>query len=218
MEHSEAGSSSAVIVGDNGLAPKFRDKWPRVTFVTVETPFVYGAAINQCAATVPDSDLLIIGDDAEIMTPDWLTKCEQLSAGWPSEYGLLNLSEPSTSELYGASGAPFESESLVAFVATLIPRGAWNEIGAMDLRYTGYGYDDFDYCVRLLHAGYRLGITDAATIKHVGSATYGSDIRELTTRNMELFSRKWQTNVPLGFPSAKPHFRRQECDCASISS
>lgn len=191
MESSEQGSSSSVITIDL-------------------RPFVYSSAINALAQRAGSSDILIMGDDTRVVSQRWLARCSELLADWPAGYGLINLCEI---DIEGIQ----ESRTTFAFVATLIPRKIWRQIGQMDESYTGYGWDDTDYCVRVLHAGLRIGITGTARIKHAGSGTYGKipGIEAMTTHNRERFSEKWGVPVEQGFLPSLPHIERRGCACTN---
>lgn len=219
MEACEKGSVRSVIVGDNGLSRSFRRLWPTATYLTIHTPFIYSQAINSLASRHPQSDLLILGDDSQLLTAGWLTRCEQQFHNWPRAYGLLNLSEPSTSSIYQhhtSSGYldPIPTTTLVAFVGTLIPRRVWRLVGQMDARFVGYGYDDFDWQIRLLHYGLSIGISSAAIFRHLGSGTYSNDrsIQVSTNLNLDLFFEKHGFR-PEGFAFSSPHLNYQECNC-----
>jgi SAM-dependent methyltransferase len=219
MEASEPGSSGRVLVGDNGISGALKARWPQVTFVPVPRPFVFAKAINACArAAEADGvvDLLVLNDDTLVATPHWVTMIEQLLAAQPDAaasdhgYGLVSL------EIDGGVGnedqkargrAPLEIEETkktVCFVAGVVPGWAWARIGPLDERYTGYGFDDDDYCKRLWDAGLRTGVTGAATVKH-GAAGYphsSTFARELGaaewTRRYELNGRIFQAKWGLG--------------------
>lgn len=224
LEVSEAGSSGRVIVGDNGLSPACRARWPLLDYVSVPSdPYVMSTAINRCVArTRHDEDLLMLGDDIEMLTPSWLSRVERLLAEWPAEYGLASLAEPSTLSTLGALDVR-ESPVSIAFVCTVIPRATWNVIGPMDERYTGYGYDDIDYDMRVLHHGLKLGVTGAAVIKHEGTVGYrrrlGSweAVNEHCLTSYRLFHLKWGLPMPpvpeIRLIPVGPHFKRQGCPC-----
>lgn len=229
MERMQRGSTSAVIVGDNGLSEKFLDRWPFPRYVGVPRKhFCWADAINRCAqgAGVKD-DLLILQDDTAVLTPDWLNECEELLAAWPKEYGLLDLSQTTTARAYGREASkadPIEAPTTIAFTGATIPRHIWDEIGPLDDRFTGYGHDDSDYCLRLLHAGYKIGITGAAMIEHKHKGTEGfrrklgvEGINKQAVVNYDLFHAKWGLLRPetmeMKFLQAAPHFLRQGCAC-----
>lgn len=211
MERCQHRSTHHVIVGDNGLSASFRRTWPVPVYVEVARPFVFSAAINRLALCSGNDDLLIMGDDTTMLTPNWYDRCARIVASMAEgrEYGMLNLLDQPDTGVH-----PW---TLLAFVGTLIRRATWNEIGPMDERFTGYGYDDFDYQLRLLHAGYTTGTVGSVLIRHRGSQTYGGSAKReaLTELNRKLFAKKWGWEPEEGFPPAAPHFKRKECICTN---
>jgi hypothetical protein len=225
LEHSEAGSTSRCIIGDNGLTADFRARWPLPVYVQVpHDPFIHAVAINACiAASAPGDDLIVLGDDTEMITPCWLTECERLLSAWPSDFGLLNLSEPTTEQTYGTSSPLIHAHTTLAWMATLVPRRVWDQIGEWDERFAGYGFDDTDYCLRLLHAGYKLGVTNVARVLHKGTVSYQEifggwgGVQQRAFLNYRLFYDKWTLPEPstprIEFFQCAEHFNRDSCRC-----
>jgi hypothetical protein len=229
MENSEPGSVSCVIVGDNGLPDDFKMFWSYlgVSFVPVPMPFIFSRAVNRMASVAPSAnDLLVLNDDTEILSGRWLTRVDLFMQALTRKeeyklYGLVSL------QIEGRAGNPEqtrvsgdflrETESSICFVATLIRRHVWDELGPMDERYIGYGHDDDDYCVRVWHAGYLTGVTHAAMVKHdkgPGVGTYaqvliGQDWEDQFDLNAKLFSEKWGITFPgrKGLSRADEHLR-----------
>jgi hypothetical protein len=229
MEKLERGSTAAVIIGDNGLSERFIERWPFPRYVGVPRKhFCWADAINRCAMGAGrNDDFLILQDDTAPLTPSWLARCENLLLAWPMEYGILDLCQTTTAATYGreaSASEPIETPTTIAFTGILIPRRIWNEIGPLDGRFTGYGHDDADYCLRLLHAGYKLGITGAAMIEHRHKGTVGFNrklgpdgMRQQSALNHDFFHAKWGLPRPepmeMKFLPAAPHFLRQACGC-----
>ncbi len=192
MERSQPRSTSAVVVGDNGLTERFKNTWQRATYHDLRPPFVYAYAVNALAATFRD-DILIMGDDTRVASWGWLDKVEELFARWPIEYGMLNLCERKLED-----PAPVvEAAGPLAFVATAIPRRVWRGFGGLDERFTGYGYDDIDWCVRIHRGGLRIGVSTAVMVRHAGTASYkrvygsAEAVEALKQKAHETFRNKW---------------------------
>jgi GT2 family glycosyltransferase len=157
-------------------------------------------------------DLLFLNDDVEVMTPNFLDLLEGLlEAPRSQSYGLVSL------RVVGGVGNEEQAQPLgpeeiretrraACFVAVLIRRGCWDQVGPMDERFIGYGEDDCDYTHRAHLAGWKVGITGAASVKHgmdgnPHSSSYNKDGREnkqTRTRwerqsalNVRLFVEKW---------------------------
>jgi SAM-dependent methyltransferase len=202
MELSEAASTRRAIVGDNGISSAFRDKWSGVAFVDVQTPFVFAKAINICAeAAPPENDLLVLNDDTTVQTPHWITMMEQfLASDAAKDYGLISLmiagGVGNEDQLVAAAIGPQdvrESKRTICFVAGLIPRAVWTKVGGLDERFTGYGFDDDDYCKRLRDAGFKCGVTGAATVTH-GAAGYVHSSSYARLLGQAEWDRQYQLN------------------------
>lgn len=78
----------------------------------------------------------------------------------------------------------------------------FHELGMLDESFGIGNYEDDDYCLRALRAGYRLCIAEDCFIFHYGSRTFAgmglvSDAwRELLERNEQVFAQKWRDLRP----------------------
>ena len=171
--------------------------------------------------------LLCLSDDTEIVTPNWRDECALILANWPSDYGLLNLSETTATQTYGhmpTRGEIIESPSTLAFVATLVPSSVWSRFSGLDERFVGYGMDDTDFDLRLLHAGLRIGVVGGVTIKHTGTVAYQranggwEGVQRLCGISYDRFYEKWGLAVPenreMKFFGTEEHLNRSVCGCA----
>jgi GT2 family glycosyltransferase/predicted Zn-dependent protease/2-polyprenyl-3-methyl-5-hydroxy-6-metoxy-1,4-benzoquinol methylase len=88
-----------------------------------------------------------------------------------------------------------QTDRLVGF-CLLIRGELFQAIGELDERFGDGCYEDDDYCVRALQAGYRAVISRAAFVHHFGGRTFAGrkvDFAALMARNQQLFREKWQT-------------------------
>lgn len=226
MEVMQPGSLVRVIVGDNGLSPAYRASLIArgVTIVDVPAdPFIYAQAINlMVAATLPGQDIVILEDDMEMRTPSWLARIEELLTKWPDGYCVLQLAG-SPNQWQMKSDDVVLSETTVGLGISIIPRTVWDVVGPMDERYVGYGWEDTDWCVRALHAGYTIGITGAVQVEHLKgqqgyirrAGNYGKVIDKCKT-SQALFAEKWGKDIgEIKFEPLAPHFDRR-CGCKGI--
>ena len=230
MEKSEPGSLRHVIVLDNGLSPKLIAGCPSPRYVIVPAaPFVFSEAFNTgVRAAHAKHDIVCFSDDVVIRSKGWFSALVERFDDWPDEYGLLTCAEQSTSTVYGHRLHPDEIVDLpdIALGAgILIPRRVLKQIGPWDETFVGYGFDDFDYGVRLLHAGYRLGITGAVVLDNLTQAAgwvkrLGSYEAVLAHQDINYyrFHEKWHGAIPekpwvVQRPVTNDHFRRQGCSC-----
>ncbi len=89
------------------------------------------------------------------------------------------------------------------FFCVMIPRRVWEEVGELD---EGYGigfFEDDDYTMRVLQAGYEVACAEDVFIHHHHSASFGalpqSVYDELFERNRRYFESKWDPWVPPKF-------------------
>lgn len=86
---------------------------------------------------------------------------------------------------------------MLAFFCVIMPRWVIKEIGFLDERFgVGFGDDD-DYCKRVLHAGFKLGIRLDTYIYHAHRSTFKSvyeekQIKVMQNQNMEILNLKWK--------------------------
>lgn len=76
----------------------------------------------------------------------------------------------------------------------LIKRKAWDAIGNFDERFTPGTYEDTDYSVRLLDAGYHLVLCKDCYVHHYGSRSFHHKTKkyqELLNKNSYQFAEKW---------------------------
>lgn len=181
----------------------------------VYPPFVFARSVNVAVSQLdPRADVLIVNDDAAFCSPRPIAALEALLeekvdaerrvrdlfgvVGLRVEGGVGN---PDQAAPVGAAQI-LETDKAICFVAALVPRGAWDAIGPLDERFVGYGMDDVDYCRRAIEAGYRIGVTGAAAVRHVGNpdagemhGSYSRLGRDEHTRlylvNQRLYAEKW---------------------------
>ena len=92
-------------------------------------------------------------------------------------------------------GYVVESE-LVTFFATVFQREVIENIGLLDEQFYPGSYEDDDYCVRILNAGYRIAIARDCFLHHFGSGSFSklnmTDRQNIGNVNRERFEKKWK--------------------------
>ena len=212
MEASEEGSSASVIVADNGLSPACRERWPLVAFMDYTKrhgPFVFAKAINMCAEAT-GRDLLVLNDDTRMVTPHWYTKLRvALVQEKAQPFGMLSLAidggvgNPEQRKGEYPPGYILHAYHTLCFVATVVRREVIEKVGLLDERFVDYGFDDDDYCRRVVQAGWKLGVLNAVTVQHgwgprglPHSASYArynthQEWNDKTQANRRRFVEKW---------------------------
>jgi GT2 family glycosyltransferase len=74
----------------------------------------------------------------------------------------------------------------------LIKREVLRKVGLLDERFGPGGYEDYDYCIRARHAGYKVALAEDVFLHHFGGRGYvGMDYDGLRKGNREILVRKW---------------------------
>jgi GT2 family glycosyltransferase/tetratricopeptide (TPR) repeat protein len=102
------------------------------------------------------------------------------------------------------AGEVADTDRLVGF-CLLIKREVLERVGLLDERFGTGCFEDDDYCLRAIHAGFRAVIAREAFVHHYGGRTFvgsGVDFAGLMAWNRELFRAKWERGAsgPLGLP------------------
>lgn len=197
--HPELDPARVVVVDDGARAGAEPELPPGITWVPGVRPFVYARNVNRGVRACAPFHPVILGDDGELLTPGGLDALAALLRGEPrlaavSPAVLGAVGNPAQT-LCRAAPLRFE-EHMLAFVCVMIRRSAWERVGPLDERFTGYGFDDVDYSWRLREAGLALGISSRCVVRHDGSlpSTYRTrpDFRRLNERSRELLRAKWR--------------------------
>jgi GT2 family glycosyltransferase len=80
-----------------------------------------------------------------------------------------------------------------------------DRIGGIDPIFGRWGFEDDDFCLRALRAGYQLRVARDCFIRHLGSRTArtaGLDYGALLTENWLIFKRKWGLPAELAYGSS----------------
>jgi GT2 family glycosyltransferase len=88
---------------------------------------------------------------------------------------------------YFGMGLATRTVSAVTGACLMVKRALWQEVGGFD-ETMPVAYNDVDFCLRLLHAGYRNVYTPLAELTHLESATRG---RHHPAEDERLFASRW---------------------------
>jgi GT2 family glycosyltransferase len=192
-----------IVVVDDGARESAEVELPGVTWVAGAKPFVFARNVN-LGIQACLGDVIVMNDDARLVTKFGFTSLHYAARGRP-DVGLCS------SGVKGIVGnpnqVPRELEGIhpeprtLAFICVYIPRETLLRVGALDERFTGYGFEDNDYCLRVRKEGLSLGIYDGCVVEHGEDwkkSTFRSkpDINELFARNREAYVQKWGQTDP----------------------
>ena len=204
-----------VTVADNGLSAETREKHSDVTFVKVTEPFSFARAVNEAVRwSQPHSDIVVMNDDVVVQSERFVESLEQaLALARSHGFGVIS------PIIRGGVGNPDQAKTVpqgeihltrksVCFVTAAVPREVWNELGGLDEEFLGYGFEDTDFCRRVVEAGWKLGVTGAARVEHgdgeqTHSVTFikkfgGEKFEEMFQEASNVFKKKWGDGPQLG--------------------
>jgi hypothetical protein len=147
------------------------------------------------------SDVLYCGDDTRIIEPDTIKRLQALAYS-DEKIGILS---PQIVGLCASDVLRDDGEisdlAFVGFVFVYIKREVIERIGYLDERFTGYGFEDIDYCYRARQAGFKIGMAKTISVQHgVNGKGYGSTFIRTTgepemakqdVANRRRFAEKW---------------------------
>ena len=140
--------------------------------IEVEDPFIFAKSVNTgIRASCNWDDIVILGDDGLLQTPGGFSLLAAEAETHP-EYGLISatMNNVGNRNQWPQGIGLREEPRVVCFVAVYVPRSTIDAVGLMDERFTAYGFDDDDYCLRVRRAGLKIGIHDGCYVDH-GSLT-----------------------------------------------
>jgi len=139
-----------------------------------ERPFCFARNVNLGIKAAGDQDVVILNDDAILKTPGGFAAMQKAALG-DLEFGVVSAATNNTGNTNQEQRYEFakdckgfirEEKRMVCFVAVFIPRSIIDAVGLLDESFTGYGYDDDDYCLRVRQAGLKIGIFDGCVVDH----------------------------------------------------
>ena len=172
-----------------------------------EGPFIYSRNIN-LGIKQTSGDVLLVNDDVRFVSPDTVEAMEKIFATH-ADIGILSpriIGGVGNADQSGVTEHLRYTSTRICFICSLIRRSVIDAIGLLDERFTGYGYDDDDYCRRSTDAGFKMAVTADALVKHGhGKEKWSSSFQRVKkddSINKRLYDAKWGTarrtvtNVP----------------------
>ncbi len=192
-----------VIVVDDGARKGDVAEVPGIVWVPGKKPFVFARNSNLGIRQAAPNDVILLNDDAILKTRHGFTLLAQAARQRPNmglcSAGIAGHVGNPHQKVQGAKGVRQEKRKL-AFVCIYIPRAVISELGELDERFVGYGYDDDDYCTRATRTGLSLGIFDECVVEH-GSipSTFRAkkNYPKLMNNNRRLYQEKWHDTPPM---------------------
>ena len=165
------GETSRVLVVDDGLGGNLPRR--RVAYLRGAKPFCFARNCNIGIHAAGDDDVVLLNDDALLANDQRFEggfKDLQFSTG-ADGYGIIATSTnvtgyPAQRRRTSVGASIVREVPIAAFVCVYIPRRTINAVGLLDERFTTYGGEDVDYCLRVREAGLKVGVSDFCYVDH----------------------------------------------------
>lgn len=187
-----------------------------------------GGCNQGMAVAEPGNDILLLNSDT-IVTPNWLenlqkalysaenigavscvTNCcsnfQQIQVSYSNYDELVQFAE----NFNHSNPALWEIRPRLIGFCYLIKNAAYQQVGLLDERFAPGNFEDDDYSLRLIMAGYKLLLCQDTFIHHYGSASFTKHctpeeqaektrkFNELLAANQKKISEKWQVSENYG--------------------
>lgn len=211
------------------------EKDPRIRIVTWKGGFNFSAICNTGARAAKGDHILLLNNDIEVITPDWLE--QMLMFAQREDVGAVGtmLYYPDDTIqhaglIMGIGGSAGHSHkgfrrgdygylmrltlvqdlSGVTGACCMVPRRVWDKVNGLDEGFA-VAFNDVDLCLRIRDAGYLIVWTPYAELYHYESKSRGY---EDTPEKMERFNgerdrlrSRWADVIDAGDPYYNPNLR-----------
>jgi GT2 family glycosyltransferase len=232
LEHSTYENFEIVCVFDEGTLPvilqELRDvAGDRLRLVEFKGPFDFAAKINQGVVRSEGEHVLLLNDDIEITTPDWIERMVMYSgldgvgavgarllwsdgrlqhAGVGFDDGLPgHLYYGFAGDFRGYANAVLIARNCLAVTAACLmsPKSVFEEVGGMT-KLLPDNFNDVDYCLKVHAAGHRIVYDPDTILLHFESSTREPEVK--LWEEQRLLAR-WAPYVAAD-PYGNPNLRR----------
>lgn len=241
-------SNFEVIIVENNSKSKeifayyedIQKRWDNLKVVVWENYFNYSAINNFGAKFATGEHLLLLNNDTEVISPDWIQEMLMYSqrsdvgaVGAKLYYsdntiqhaglgiGLLTLAGHlhRNFDRYhpGYMGRLSYAQDLsgVTAACVMIRKNVWEEIGGLDETFE-VAFNDVDMCMRIRKAGYLIVWTPFAELYHYESKSRGNDDTGEKRKRFEgetiRFQTRWAAELKAGDPYYNPNFSTEKED------
>lgn len=207
--HNDLGGIDFIVIDDGLNYRPTENSGLNIRYIAGRKPFCFARNVNLGIEDArQDDDIFLMNDDTFFISSDSLKTLHHAISS-RSDIGIMSpvfaRTERTRSQRLGYlsphEGVWIEETGYFTFAATYIRRSVINSVGLLDEEYTGYGYEDNDYCFRTKLEGYQLAVLPRVVMAHGddkgrSSSTYSerSDFHELLEQNRRRFIAKWSLN------------------------
>ena len=192
---------------------------PRTRVMSVAGEFNFSRIVNAAVATTNGEIVLLLNNDVEVVTPDWIDELSGLASrpdvgaagakllypdgtlqhvgivlGWGGYAGHFGRRQPAeTPGHLGRRLVPHEVSAVTA-ACLAVSRSHFDAIGGFDEGFA-VAFNDVDFCLRLRARGLRNLVTPRAVLVHHESASRGHDTGPSRARfrdERRRFGERWR--------------------------
>src|SRR3954469_10116707 len=196
-----------------GVAEDLRALGREVRLVDYQQAFNFSAVVNLGAAHAVGEQLLLLNDDTEVVTGDWLSQMIGASGDGVGAVGAKLLFEDGTLQHAGHTyrtaaghvgfGLPGDAAGRnglltrrrevagVTAACMLTPYSVFDAVGGFTETLPG-NYNDVDYCIKLRAAGWSIFYEPAAVLYHFESR---SRVAGIKPEEVEVIQARWLTHL-----------------------
>ena len=197
----EAGDDCKIFVVDDGLS-RWRADCHYVTNVrprvqiepdaaVFERRFVYARSVNEGLRATDGEDVILMGDDTRVVQGS-LRQLHAIAGEMSITSASLTGAVGNPNQVHRKYGAGWAEPRMLCFVCVVIPAKVIDLVGSLDERFTDYGCDDDDYCLRASRAGCSLWVDNRVVVEHgVLRSEYRGHGNRSFEYNLKLFMQKW---------------------------
>ena len=222
------------------------EKSERISIIRWEKPFNFSEMNNYAAKTAHGEYLLLLNNDTEVITPDWLQEMLMfaqrndvgaagaklyypdgriqhagIGVGLMHSSGHFHRNEERESAGYLNRLAYAQDLSAVTGACMMVSRYVYEKAGGLDDSFP-LVFNDVDFCMRLRKMGYLIVWTPFAELLHDESTTRGEDSETLEQllffqRESKRFQIRWQKELTEGDPYYNPNLSLYREDFTTVS-
>lgn len=247
VERSTFSQFEIIVVENNSVEPETFEYYqrllqydPRVRVVQwpqKDGNFNYSALINFGASQAHGDYLLLLNNDTEVITPDWieemvgylqrpevgvagaklyfrdhLTQHAGMEVGPFDAVVHVNQDFSSKREGYLAKAVRPGNFSSVTGACQMVSRSLFDELGGYD-EALAVGFNDVDFCLRAQQAGYLVTFTPYAELYHYEFVSRGREVadpakQERWEKERDFFMARWSEPFAHRDPYGNPNLKR----------
>jgi GT2 family glycosyltransferase len=207
LERSTYENFEIVVVYDTGIDPDVLGRLAalggsRLRLVEFDEPFNFSEKINRGAVHSDGEMLLLLNDDMEVVTPDWIERLVMYAAlpgvgavggrliwedGRLQHVGIVfeNFGYPGhpyrgfAGDWNGYSNSVLVAQNFLAVTAAcmMTPREEFERVGGFS-HTLPMNYNDVDYCLKLVSAGSRIVYDPDSVLYHFESSSRSTDVED----------------------------------------